>query len=107
MESTLDLCILPAYTSQMDLVPEYFPGITGFAWDEGNSEKNRLQHHVTRAESGQVFLNRPLLVVQSPGHSGGELRYFALGRTGPGRPLAIAFVLRGALLRVISSQPMN
>ena len=28
----------------MPLLPEFFPGVTGFQWDAGNSEKNWLQH---------------------------------------------------------------
>ena len=91
----------------MELIPELFPGVTGFEWDAGNSEKSRHRHGVTWTEAEQVFLNRPLLVVDSPAHSAAEVRYFALGRTDLDRPLAIAFTLRGSLLRVISARPMS
>lgn len=91
----------------MALLPEFFPGITGFQWDQGNSEKNWQRHGVTQAEAEQVFFNRSVLVSGDPKHSAAEPRYFALGRTDAGRELALAFTLRGALLRVISARPMN
>lgn len=91
----------------MALRPEFFPGVTGFQWDEGNSEKNWRRHRVTQAEAEQVFFNRPVLVSGDPKHSAAEVRYFALGRTDAGRELAIAFTIRGSLLRVISARRMN
>lgn len=91
----------------MPLLPEFFPDITGFLWDEGNSEKNWKRHQVTQAETEQVFLNRPVVVSDDPKHSGAERRFFALGQTDLGRKLAIVFTLRGDLLRVISARPMS
>ena len=91
----------------MNLIPEFFPHVTGFEWDDGNSDKNWLRHRVTRAEAEQLFLNRPLLVAHSPGRTRIEARYFALGRTDLDRHLAIVFAVRGALLRVISARPMS
>ena len=37
--------------------------ITGFDWDEGNSQKN-VKHSVSTAESEQVFFNSPPAVVR-------------------------------------------
>lgn len=91
----------------MALLPEFFPGMTGFQWDEGNSEKNWRRHQVTQIEAEQVFFNRPVLVSGDPKHSGAEVRYFALGRTDADRRLAIAFTLHGSSLRVISARPMS
>jgi len=91
----------------MLLLPEFFPGATGFQWDEGNAEKNWLQHGVTHAEAEQVFFNLPILVRGDSKHSAQEVRYFALGRTDTGRELMVAFTLRGSLLRVISARPMS
>jgi len=91
----------------MGLIPEFFPHLTGFEWDDGNSDKNWVRHRVTRAEAEQVFLNRPLLVAVSSGRSQLEVRYFALGRTDVGRRLAIAFAVRGTLLRPISARLMS
>ncbi|MDI6772083.1 MAG: BrnT family toxin [bacterium] len=91
----------------MALLPEFFPGITGFQWDEGNSEKNWRRHQVTQAEAEQVFFSRPVLVSGDPKHSGSEVRHFALGRTGVGRKLTVTLTLRGSLLRVISARPIS
>ncbi len=91
----------------MALLREFFPGITGFQWDEGNSEKNWRRHHVTRGQVEQVFFNRPILVGEDPKHSATEVRYFALGRTDAGPRLVVVFTLRGLHLRVISARPMN
>ena len=41
----------------MPLVPEYFPDISGFQWDEANSDKNWHRHSVSMSETEQVFLN--------------------------------------------------
>lgn len=91
----------------MALIPEFFPQVTGFEWDEGNSEKSWRRHGVTQTEAEQVFLNRPLVVADDSGHSAGEVRHFALGCTDLGRLLAVVFTLRGSLLRVISARPMS
>ena len=72
------------YLGPMLLLPEFFPGATGFQWDEGNAEKNWLQHGVTHAEAEQVFFNPPVVVRGDPKHSAQEVRYFALGRTDMG-----------------------
>lgn len=98
-----DGCIL----QKMALVPEFFLDVTGFQWDEGNSEKNWRRHRITRAEAEQVFLNRPILVGGDPKHAAREVRHFALGLTDAGRELMVVFTLRGSLLRVISTRPMS
>jgi uncharacterized DUF497 family protein len=87
------------------LLPEFFPDIEGFQWDEGNSSKNWSRHQVSQTEAEQVFLNRPLVVVGAPFK--GEARQFAFGRTEAGRLLTVVFTLRGARLRVISVRPMS
>jgi len=87
------------------LIPQFFPDIEGFEWDEGNSAKNWSRHQVTQAEAEQVFRGRPIAVEGA--HSGAEVRYFALGRTDTGRLLTVVFTLRGSFLRVISARPMS
>jgi uncharacterized protein len=82
--------------------------IEGFEWDSGNARKNE-KHGVSQQEAEQAFLNQPLLVLADPKHSGQEPRYHALGQTDEGRPLQIAFTVRGAgrLIRVISARSMH
>ena len=90
----------------MALVPEFFPGIEGFQWDEGNAAKNWTSHQVSQTEAEQVFVNRPVVVTAAT-TVGTEVRYFAFGLTDAGRELASVFTLRGSFLRVISARPMS
>jgi len=87
------------------LLPEFFPSIEGFEWDEGNATKNSTRHQVSQTEAEQVFTNRPITVTAA-GAAAAEPRHFALGRTDAGRQLAIVFTIRGSLVRVISARPM-
>ena len=79
----------------------------GFQWDQGNSNKNLLKHHVEDWECEQVFFNEPLLVFDDPKHSLIEKRRAAFGRTDGGRLPVVIFTKRGKLLRVISAREMN
>ena len=79
----------------------------GFQWDEGNAEKNWIQHHVSQGEAEQVFFNRPLVVVEGEQRTEFSRRYYALGYTDASRPLFIVFTIRDALIRVISARPMS
>jgi uncharacterized DUF497 family protein len=82
--------------------------ITGFDWDEGNSQKN-VKHSVSTAESEQVFFNAPLLLLEDVKHSQMESRFHALGKTDDGRLLHITSTLRhyGKAIRVISARDMH
>ena len=91
----------------MALIPEFFPDVQGFQWDEGNSSKNWARHGISQTEAEQVFVNRPVIVTGDVAHSGTEARYFAFGRTDGGRLLTVVFTVRGQLLRVISARPMS
>lgn len=90
----------------MALIPEFFPAIEGFQWDEGNASKNWTRHQVSQTEAEQVFVNRPI-VVTAVAAADAEPRHFALGQTDAGRQLAIVLTLRGSRLRVISACPMS
>ena len=83
--------------------------ITGFDWDDGNARKSFDKHGVSQAEAEQVFFNEPLLLLEDQRHSGGELRFHALGKTYAARSLHVSFTLRqeGALIRVISARDMH
>lgn len=91
----------------MELVPEYFPDLDGFEWDDGNNEKNWLRHKVTQAEAEQIFLNRPILIIQATKPARAEPRNAALGKTNHGRFLFVVFTIRGSKIRVISARPMS
>ena len=79
----------------------------GFAWDEGNSNKNCHLHEVTDGECEDVFFNLPLIIASDKKHSDNEIRFFALGRTDADRWLFIAFTIRNKLIRVISARDMT
>jgi len=91
----------------MGLLPEYFPDLTGFQWDAGNSEKNWLAHDVSQAETEQVFFNRPILLTPDVTHSQVEERYYLLGKTNGSRHLTIVFTVRETLVRPIMARDMS
>jgi uncharacterized DUF497 family protein len=84
-----------------------FAGLTGFDWDEGNRNKNWINHQVSSEECEEVFFNIPLLLQPDPAHSQKETRYYILGQTNAGRLLFIAFTLRSDKIRVISARDMS
>lgn len=91
----------------MDLLPEFFAGVSGFQWDDGNSDKNWRRHRVTQGEAEQVFFNRPVIVADDDLHSDDETRYFLFGCADSGRRLSIVFTIRGEFVRVISARNMT
>jgi uncharacterized DUF497 family protein len=91
----------------MGLLSEYFPDLTGFQWDAGNSEKNWLAHDVSQAETEQVFFNRPVLMMPDTAHSQAEVRHYILGSTNAGRRLTIVFTIRESLIRPIMARDMS
>ena len=86
---------------------EVFENITGFDWDDGNRDKNRLKHNVLNGECEDVFFNQPLVIVDDARHSKDEKRYAAFGVTDGGRKLTVIFTQRENLIRVISARDMN
>ena len=80
---------------------------TGFDRDDANARKNWERHRVTPEEAEDVFFHEPLVVRADPGHSTREKRHYALGQTGAGRRLFVAFTIRRELIRVISVRDMN
>ena len=87
------------------LLSEFFQDVEGFQWDEANASKNWARHQVSQTEAEQVFLNRPVVVLNA--RPGIEARWFAFGHTDGDRLLTVVFTIRGPLLRVISARPMS
>ena len=79
----------------------------GFDWDDANTHKNWERHRVALGEAEDVFFHEPLVVRRDFRHSKREKRYYALGETGAGRRLFVAFTARRKLIRVISARDMN
>ncbi len=88
----------------MDKIFERF---TGFQWDIGNIDKNRIRHNVEQFECEQVFFNKPLIILDDLVHSLSEKRWAAFGKTDRNRFLVIVFTKRKNLIRVISARDMN
>lgn len=84
-----------------------FKQYDGFQWDEGNIDKNFIEHNVSHTECEQVFFNLPLIVAEDVKHSIEEQRNYLLGKTESGRCLFISFTVRKNLIRVISASDMN
>ncbi len=82
-------------------------GCTGFEWDEHNAAKNWESHGVSAKECEELFFQSPLIVKDDTRHSIREARYFALGQTGGGRLMFVAFTIRGEFIRVISARDMS
>ena len=80
---------------------------TGFDWDEVNLSKNWERQRVTPEEAEDLFFHDPFVLRSDVGHSRHEKRYRALGQTGAGRMLFVAFTVRGKLIRVVSVRDMN
>ena len=91
----------------MGVLDEFFSGLEGFEWDDGNSDKNWHRHAVRQVEAEQTLLNRPLLLALDDKHSHQEPRFIVLGQTDTQRQLAVVFTVRGTRIRVISARPMS
>ena len=83
--------------------------VDGFDWDAGNTEKC-CKHGVSTAEIEGLFHRAPR-VAPDIHHSVAEQRFLAVGRTGAGRPVFVAFTLRVLegmrLIRPISARFMH
>jgi uncharacterized DUF497 family protein len=91
----------------MGVLEDLVPGLEGFEWDAGNTDKNWLRHAVHQAEAEQALLNTPLVLAADITHSQAEARFIALGQTDTGRGLAVVFTVRGNRIRVISARTMS
>ena len=89
----------------MPLLSEFFPDVEAFQWDDANSSKNWTRHKVSQTEAEQVFLNRPVVVIDA--RRGAEPRWFAFGRTDVNRLLTVVFTIRKPMVRVIPARPMS
>jgi uncharacterized protein len=81
----------------------------GFDWDDGNRAKCQ-KHGVSIAEIEALFVHGPR-VAPAPKHSANEDRLIAVGTTGSGRPLFVAFTMRTKegrrLIRPVTARYMH
>lgn len=83
--------------------------IEGFNWDRGNRDKCQ-KHGVSLEEIEEIFVNGPR-VAPDLKHSADEQRFIAIGRTGEGRPVFVAFMIRSKggrnYIRPVSARYMH
>jgi uncharacterized DUF497 family protein len=82
--------------------------VDGFDWEDGN--RSKCQQHVSIAEIEALFVHAPR-VAPDPKHSADEDRLLAVGRTGTGKPLFVAFTMRTKegrrLIRPVTARYMH
>lgn len=83
------------------------PDPVEFEWDSGNQNKNWAKHGVTVKEAEEVFINRPLLLLDDTRHSKEEKRYNVLGRSNINRKLFLTITIRHNFVRIISARDMS
>ena len=88
-------------------IEKLFDSLSGFDWDGGNGDKNKIKHKVEVKEAESVFFNRPLIVLDDKRHSQKEKRYILIGKTLEEKKLFIVFTLRRKKIRIISVRKAN
>lgn len=78
-----------------------------FDWDEGNIEKNWQKHKVHFKEAEEIFLNKPVIIIEDPKHSDIEQRFVAYGQTNLNRKLTVFFTIRRNKVRVVSARDQS
>lgn len=100
----VDICMYKSLACMMRTL-----SFSGFDWDAGNRQKC-LKHGVAREDIESLFM-RNVSVFPDPVHSGQETRYLAIGKTGKGRHVFLAFTIRQragtSLIRPISARFMH
>ncbi len=80
--------------------------ITGFDWDDGNRQK--CQKHGLSLEEIEIFFRqKDSFIAFDSKHSHLEQRFIAMGRMPHGKPVAVAFTMRGGYARPISARYMH
>lgn len=79
----------------------------GFEWDRGNKNKSVQKHGITCEESEEAFLGDAHVYPDTVHSTASEPRWVLLGETRAGRPVFIAFTIRGDRVRIISARPMS
>ena len=84
-------------------------GLTGFEWDKGNRDK--CQKHGISVDALEPAFHQTLAIFPDPAHSQDEERFIAIGKTGEGRSIFVAFTLRQqggeTFIRPISARYMH
>ncbi len=76
-----------------------------FEWDQAMAAVNEQNHGVTFEEATTIFEDEIEVTVPDDLHSKEEDRSFTLGRSASNRLLAVAWTMRGDVIRIISARP--
>jgi uncharacterized DUF497 family protein len=76
---------------------------TYFEWDPDKAESNYQKHRVLFTEARSVFDDPLMLTSEDEGHSMGELRFRAMGRSSQTRLLVVVYTERADAIRIISA----
>ena len=75
-----------------------------FEWDEVKAEVNLRKHGVSFDEAASVFEDTMMFVMSDESHSEKESRRKVTGTSERMRLLAVIYVLRGDIIRIISAR---
>ena len=78
-----------------------------FEWDPPKARKNFAKHGTSFEEAQTVFLDVLSMSGQDPDHSFDEERRIILGRSTLGALLAVSFVERANIVRLISARKLT
>lgn len=83
----------------------YYNRLLTYEWDEAKNRSNRAKHGLDFADA-ELVLNGPCVTFVDDRFDYGEPRFVALGSLA-GRPVAIAYAVRGEAVRIISMRKAN
>ena len=75
-----------------------------FEWDPKKATANLVKHKVSFEDAATVFGDPLALIVADPRHSFQEERFVLLGLSESQRLLAVMFVDRGEVIRIVSAR---
>jgi hypothetical protein len=75
-----------------------------FEWDPSKAASNLAKHRVSFEDAATVFGDPLALIVSDPRHSFQEERFVLLGLSESQRLLAVMFVDRGEVIRIVSAR---
>ena len=78
-----------------------------FEWDPRKARSNLRKHGVSFEEAATVFDDPLAAYYQDPDHSIAEQRYLAIGKSGHGRLIHIAFADRAGRTRIIQARKLT
>jgi uncharacterized DUF497 family protein len=78
-----------------------------FVCDENKRNANQRKHGIDLCETGVVFYDPYGFSYYDQGHSTQEDRYCQTGMTMDGRLLKVVYIIRSAVIRIISARKAN